>query len=198
MKIYENLDINDLENEIWKTIDGYPDYSVSNLGRVKSLKFGKEKILKQIKDGEYFIINLSVKNKKYKRTIHRLVFETFNDYKLESYECVHHKNESKKNNYYKNLEKMTIKNHNSINNLGKVASIETKIKMSKNQPVKKGEKNSNHKLKNGEVWLIKKILNSDYYKSGKINQTFIGKMFKVNRQTISDIKCGKTWSHIKI
>lgn len=32
--------------EVWKTIEDYPDYQVSNLGRVKSLRFGKERIIK--------------------------------------------------------------------------------------------------------------------------------------------------------
>ena len=35
--------------EIWKTIEDYPDYMISNLGNVKSLKFGKEKLLKRAK-----------------------------------------------------------------------------------------------------------------------------------------------------
>jgi hypothetical protein len=38
-----------LDDEIWKVITDFPDYYVSNLGRVKSLKFGKEKILNPYK-----------------------------------------------------------------------------------------------------------------------------------------------------
>jgi len=44
LEIHENLDLEDLDGEIWKEIEGYSgDYFVSNLGRVKSLKYGKEK-----------------------------------------------------------------------------------------------------------------------------------------------------------
>ena len=38
--------------EIWKDIEGYPNYMVSNMGMVKSLNYnhtGKEKILKGVK-----------------------------------------------------------------------------------------------------------------------------------------------------
>lgn len=35
MEIYENLDLQDLDGETWKTIEDFPDYSVSNFGRVK-------------------------------------------------------------------------------------------------------------------------------------------------------------------
>ena len=34
-----------IEEEIWKPIDGYEKYYVSSLGRIKSLKHKKEKIL---------------------------------------------------------------------------------------------------------------------------------------------------------
>lgn len=46
--------------EIWKPIEGYPDYEVSSMGRVKSLNYyhtGKEKILKPIIDG-YLSVHL--------------------------------------------------------------------------------------------------------------------------------------------
>ena len=35
-----------MENEIWKPIPNYDGYEVSNYGRVKSLKLGRELILK--------------------------------------------------------------------------------------------------------------------------------------------------------
>ena len=37
--------IPNLPNEVWKPIDGYEKYYVSSLGRIKSLKHKKEKIL---------------------------------------------------------------------------------------------------------------------------------------------------------
>ena len=40
--------LNKMKKEYWKPVVGYEGhYQVSNCGRVKSIKFGKEKILKQ-------------------------------------------------------------------------------------------------------------------------------------------------------
>lgn len=88
-------------NEIWKDIEGYPNYQVSNLGRVKSLgnnKTRKEKILKNIKDkDDYFQVNLCKEGKTKIFKVHRLVATAFlpNPYNLPQ---VNHKDEDKTNN----------------------------------------------------------------------------------------------------
>lgn len=88
-------------DEIWKPIEGYPDYEVSSMGRVKSLNYyhtGKEKILKPIID-KYLMVHLN--NKSYR--IHRLVATAFipNPNNLPE---VNHKNENKYDNRVENLE----------------------------------------------------------------------------------------------
>jgi len=56
MKIYENLDINDLNGEIWKIIIDFSNYQISNLGRIKRVIHDrwnhKLKILKQQKNNK--------------------------------------------------------------------------------------------------------------------------------------------------
>lgn len=49
--------------EIWVDIEGYKGlYQISNMGRVKSLKYGKERILKPTKDNKgYFRLNINKK-----------------------------------------------------------------------------------------------------------------------------------------
>ena len=93
-----------MEKEIWRNIKDYPDYQVSNMGRVKSLKFGKEKILKNNKvSSGYLQVNLSKDGKQKTYYIHRLVATAFitNPNNLSE---VNHKNEDKTDNRVENLE----------------------------------------------------------------------------------------------
>ena len=64
--------------EIWKDIDGFPDYKVSNLGKVKSLKWNKERILKDRPDGcGYYQVILLLDGKEYSKKVHKLVAIAF-------------------------------------------------------------------------------------------------------------------------
>ena len=47
------VDIPDLEGEEWKVIEGFPEYQVSNLGRVKSFKNKKVKLLSSSSGDKY-------------------------------------------------------------------------------------------------------------------------------------------------
>lgn len=63
--------------EIWKTIEDYPNYMVSNMGRVKNLR-GKGKILKIKKEKNGYIrINLYKKGVNKHFSVHRLVAQAF-------------------------------------------------------------------------------------------------------------------------
>ena len=64
--------------EIWKTIPDYEDYQVSNLGNVKSIKWGKERILKTALDSKGYFNVVILKDKKQKSfRIHKLVAMAF-------------------------------------------------------------------------------------------------------------------------
>lgn len=91
--------------EIWKDIENYEGlYQISNLGRVKSLKFGKERIMKPIIGNKEYLFVVFHKDGKYKHhRIHRLVAQAFlsNPNNLPQ---VNHKDENKQNNSVFNLE----------------------------------------------------------------------------------------------
>ena len=64
--------------EEWKSICGFTDYEISNVGRVKSLKHGKERILKDRPDGSgYFQVVLCIDGKEISHKVHRLVATAF-------------------------------------------------------------------------------------------------------------------------
>lgn len=64
--------------EVWKPIEDYNDYMVSNQGRVKSLRLGKEKILKGGKiNNRYLSVGLCKDGKQKTYLIHRLVAQAF-------------------------------------------------------------------------------------------------------------------------
>lgn len=93
--------------EIWKNISGYPNYQISNMGRVKSLgnnKTRKEKILKGVENGRGYlqvVLNKEGKGKKYR--IHRLVAAAFIP-NPDNLPQVNHRNENKTDNRVENLE----------------------------------------------------------------------------------------------
>lgn len=92
-------------NEIWKDIEGYEGiYMISSKGRVKSLKFGKEKILKNLKNTCGYLFVSLCKNGKFKNyLIHRLVASAFID-NPNNLSQINHKDEDKTNNRIDNLE----------------------------------------------------------------------------------------------
>lgn len=63
---------------MWKIINSFEDYEISDMGEIKSLKNGMEKILKpQLAKRGYYIINLCKNGGVYHKTIHRLVAQAF-------------------------------------------------------------------------------------------------------------------------
>lgn len=91
-----------MENkEEWRKVFDHKNYEVSNLGNVKSLKYGKEKILKaRIQTNGFLSVCLDGKNK----SIHHLVAEEFMGYKIDKLTLLDHVDGNKINNRLDNLD----------------------------------------------------------------------------------------------
>jgi len=109
--------------EEWKVVEGFEDYEISNLGRVKSLKFGKEKILKYSNTfNNYNSIGLFKNKKSYRFNIHQLVAIAFLNHKPCGYEVVvDHINDDIKDNRVENLQLITQRD-NTFKTQGKYTS----------------------------------------------------------------------------
>ena len=98
------------ETEIWEEINNSDYYFISNFGRVKKSKNGKEKILKGTLIHGYLICFGYKRKKQFSIIIHREVGLKFvpnpNNYKF-----LQHKNENKTFNHYSNLEWVKTKKH---------------------------------------------------------------------------------------
>lgn len=182
--------------EIWKDISGYEGYyQVSNLGRVKSLertiiqnykcgkklkRLKKSVVLKQQRcTNGYLFVNLSKKNKRSIKLIHRLVAIHFID-NLENKPEVNHKDLNKKNNNFLNLEWCTPKeNTNHYIN---------KLNINKN-----GSNNNLSILNENQVYVISFLV---IHTKTKLKD--ISKKFNISVSNIGYIKRRKTWSHLNI
>lgn len=90
--------------EIWKTINSFPNYEVSNFGSVRNTKTGNMLKVATNNSG-YKLVCLSNKNKKRTGYIHRLVAESFINTNLDTRtSVVNHVDGDKSNNTIKNLE----------------------------------------------------------------------------------------------
>lgn len=124
-KKQEYEDFTEINGEIWKELDNYPNIKVSNLGRI--MKKGKIAILNEDKYG-YQKINITDKNHKGRRiSVHRLVAQAFIP-NPENKEEIDHIN--------------TIRNDNRVENLRWVTPLENLFgnKITLNRIKKKGNK----------------------------------------------------------
>jgi hypothetical protein len=170
--------------EIWKQIKDYPNYEVSNLGRVKSIdrfiadtvgrkRYYKSKILKQVVRKGYHSVSLynnkGIKIYRVNRIVAFAFIENINN-KL----FVNHIDGIKSNNKVENLEWCTCQEnitHSIKNGLSKYAS---------------GEKQGHSKLKYADIIKIKEL--NKTHSARKISF-----MFNVCAQSIHNVLNNKTW-----
>lgn len=113
--------------EEWRTIHDFPDYEISNCGRVKSHKRKEEKILNQYEyTNGYIFVPLSNGANKKQCLVHRLVLENFCPVENMEQLQVNHIDCNIKNNNLENLEWMSAQeNRNYRDNLKHTPKAET-------------------------------------------------------------------------
>ena len=127
-------DLIKLNVEVFRSIDGYENYTVSTFGKVKNTKTGK--ILKSRLNGHgYLIIDLYKDGNRKMFSVHRLLACAFLD-NPNNKQCVDHKNNDRTNNDISNLRFATYKENNqnsklSSNNTSGCKGIDWKKKAKK-------------------------------------------------------------------
>ena len=158
--------------EIWKEIQDYPGYKVSNLGRVMNKH---SRIMKLNNVRGYELILLTKDKKQYCRQVHRLVALAFIP-NPDNLPYINHKDECKNNNCVDNLEWCDAKyninygtgiSRSAASRKGRKLSEETKHKMSES---KKGKPNPH---KGHPAWNKGKITSEE--QKVKISTTMKGK-----------------------
>ena len=97
------------EVETFVKIEGFENYEVSNLGRVRNIKSGR--VLKPYLNHGYLMLCLYGYNKRKNLLLHRIIATAFID-NHEEKPCVNHIDENKLNNDLSNLEWCTERENN--------------------------------------------------------------------------------------
>lgn len=115
----EKFSKTELENEQWRDVEGYDGmYQVSDLGRARSKKYGRWKVIRPRKDrGGYLQVALCNDGKVKYPLVHRLVAQAFIENTDETKTLINHIDECKQNNRVNNLEYCTAQYNSTYNDL---------------------------------------------------------------------------------
>ena len=112
--------MNKIKEEVWKEVPNYEDYMVSDRGGVKSMKYGRERLMRLSSNQYgYLLLNLSKEGKRKVFRVHKLVAMAF----LNHVPCGHklvvdHIDGNRTNNHLSNLQVITNRENTSKDRRG--------------------------------------------------------------------------------
>lgn len=189
--------MNIIQNEIWYDIPNYPNYKLSNLDRIKSVKRKVKHWRGSYRTIKEKILTPDLSKNGYIKYIlyHKRVASSFRLHQLKAlvfipnpnnYPLVMHIDNNKSNNNVSNLKWGTTKdNNNQAWNDGLMENARIKAKE------RIGEKHQNHKLSDVQVKEIRQK-----YVPYKYSSRRLAKEYNVTQGTISYIILNKGWKHI--
>jgi len=171
--------------EKWKPIKDYPDYEVSNLGKVRSShkQFKtKKRLLKPWKTPNgYYMIQLCDGKRRRCTGLSRIVAEAYvKNYEPKKLTQINHKDGNKENNAFFNLEWCTPSQN--IYHAHYMGLIDPRP----------GERCTLSRFRNGDIIKIRKMKDEN----PDMKYTEIGKMFNASGSTIRKIILRQRWKHI--
>ena len=167
--------------ETWRPTARWPQYEVSDLGRVRRVKPGRGARSGHILSGRpsrkgYLRVVLHVGSSHHEVSVHSLVAEAFIGLRPDGGE-VNHKNGVKADNRAENLEWVTPSGNARH-------AVATGLR-----PPQPGESNGRAKLTDREVGAIRGL-------RGRMTNRDLGRRFGVSDVAVSLIQRGRTWTHV--
>lgn len=165
--------------EEWRSVAEWPEYEVSNLGRVRRVETGRVRSPILMKSTGYLVVSMSRPGGDRKlAAIHRLVAFAFLGHPPAEGMQVNHKDSDRANPSLENLEWVTVSQNISHGYThGRCNAT--------------GAANGHSKLTDAAVVDIRRLARPD-----RSNAIALAERFNVSKATIYDVVSGRTWKHL--
>lgn len=170
--------------ELWKQIPSFPDYDVSNTGRIRSRRPLNNTndippvpriLTNQLCENGYVGVRLCVSGKKHWKLVHRLILEAFVGPCPKGMESLHGNG---------------VRSDNRLDNLKWGSKRSNMLDRDRHGTTASGERNGRSRLTNDQVREIKAAL------SAGVTRAALAARFGVGWTTIDNIAAGRRWQHV--